>query len=110
MLNTGHSIKFSLSDDEEELTVTGGPFGSDSYKFLQFHFHWGGAEGEKGSEHTLNGQRFDAEMHMVHVNSKYDDATEAAGNEDGLAVLGFFLERFDSHPRGPTDVKMTPAY
>ena len=33
------------------------------------HAHWGDKAG-KGSEHTLGGKTFDAEIHIVHYNSK----------------------------------------
>jgi carbonic anhydrase len=47
--------------------------GTDAYSLLQFHFH-------APSEHALNGQLFDAELHLVHRNAFGD-----------LAVVGVFL-------------------
>jgi carbonic anhydrase len=47
-----------------------------TYKLLQAHLHW------RGSEHTIDGWKFEAEVHLVHVN------TEDSGK---LAVLGFFV-------------------
>ena len=35
-------------------------------------------------------------MHLVHVNNKYPTIEVALGNDDGLAVMGFFLESSDS--------------
>ena len=32
--------------------------------------------------------RYAMEMHLVHMNSKYNDITEALAQPDGLAVLG----------------------
>ena len=40
------------------LTMTGGPYGSNVYQLASFHFHWGCNDGE-GSEHTINGKRYD---------------------------------------------------
>ena len=40
------------------------------YELQQFHFHWGSSTGSKGSEHTLYGNQFDAELHFVHYNTK----------------------------------------
>ena len=46
----------------------------------QFHFHWGDGNGGKGSEHTLFGKQFDAELHFVHYNTKCGrDLGEAIG-------------------------------
>ena len=33
------------------------------YHLGQFHFHWGSAE-DKGSEHTIDGKRYFAEVHL----------------------------------------------
>ena len=54
------------------------------------HWHWG-SDSTQGSEHTLDGAMSPIEIHLVHVNSKYDLAT-ALTKSDGLAVLGVFYE------------------
>ena len=35
----------------------------------QMHAHWGSCAGH-GSEHTVNGKQYDAELHIVHFNTK----------------------------------------
>lgn len=40
--------------------VTGGPL-KDTYHFEQFHLHWG-SKNDKGSEHTINGKLYAAEV------------------------------------------------
>ena len=65
------------------------------------HAHWGDKEG-CGSEHTLNGQSFDAELHIVHFNSKYGDPNVAVDKPDGLAVLGMFIKTGKTHPEFET--------
>ena len=66
------------------------------YELAQLHFHWGDSSGNKGSEHTLDGEQFDAELHFVHYNTKCGrDLTEALLNcegQDALAVLGVFID------------------
>ena len=57
---------------------------------VQLHAHWGHQSGH-GSEHTINGKSYDAELHIVHYNTKYDNPGAALDQEDGLAVLGIFL-------------------
>ena len=57
----------------------------------QFHIHWAAANKE-GSEHTLNNKQYFGELHIVHYNTKYGSIGEAASKDDGLAVLGFFIE------------------
>merc|ERR1711974_522512 len=67
------------------------------YELWQFHAHWGDAN-EKGSEHTVEGKMYPSELHLVHWNkSKYSSPNEAAGEPDGLAVLGIFLEVGEKH-------------
>ena len=44
-----------------------------------------------GSEHTVDGEYYFGEMHIVHMNLKYGNVSEALKHSDGLAVLGFFV-------------------
>ena len=45
-----------------------------------------------GSEHTLDGRTFPAELHIVHKNLKYGSMGEAVKHKDGIAAVGFFLQ------------------
>ncbi|MYD99266.1 MAG: carbonic anhydrase family protein [Gammaproteobacteria bacterium] len=72
--NNGHTVEVrSTNDNWIEV-------GDDSYELVQFHFHTPG-------EHTVAGQRFDMEIHLVHRN----EAEE-------LAVVGILVRRGNSHP------------
>ncbi|EEB15697.1 carbonic anhydrase, putative [Pediculus humanus corporis] len=89
LCNSGYGWKVSVEDEKSELS--GGPL-EGKYKLEQFHCHWG-CSNDKGSEHTVNGQCFAGELHLVHWNStKYSSFKEAANYSDGLAVLGIFLK------------------
>nr|XP_057941242.1 uncharacterized protein LOC131137376 isoform X4 [Doryrhamphus excisus] len=70
------------------------------YTAVQMHLHWGGWDLEaSGAEHTIDGIRYMAELHVVHFNSdKYKSFTEARDKSDGLAVLAFFYDQL----AGPT--------
>ena len=57
-----------------------------SYQMLQLHFHWG-SDNSRGSEHTINGEEFPMEMHIVHKKVGLT-VEEALGTSDGLAVVG----------------------
>ncbi|XP_078682301.1 carbonic anhydrase 2-like isoform X2 [Branchiostoma floridae x Branchiostoma belcheri] len=79
--NNGHAIQVDLlskTGKTDNYQISGGGL-PGTYNVLQFHFHW-------GSEHTINGKRYDAEMHMVTWNTKYKDVYEARDN-NGLATL-----------------------
>ncbi|KAM6301581.1 LOW QUALITY PROTEIN: carbonic anhydrase 9 [Podargus strigoides] len=86
MSNNGHTVVLELP---ESLAITGGY--AQQYRAVQLHLHWGSTLGP-GSEHTVNGHRFPAEIHVVHYNTKYNSFKEAMVHPDGLAVLGAFLE------------------
>ncbi|NXX28223.1 CAH9 anhydrase, partial [Nicator chloris] len=92
--NNGHTVVLDLP---ESLALTGGY--AQQYRAVQLHLHWGSPSGP-GSEHTVNGRRFAAEIHVVHYNTKYDSFTEAMVHPDGLAVLGAFLEASSMHQQG----------
>ncbi|XP_010012747.1 PREDICTED: carbonic anhydrase 9-like, partial [Nestor notabilis] len=84
--NNGHTAVLELP---QSLAITGGY--AQQYRAAQLHLHWGATTGP-GSEHTINGHRFAAEIHVVHYNTKYDSFKEAMVHPDGLAVLAAFLE------------------
>ena len=86
--NTGSSWKVDVNPEGSSLS--GGPLDS-TYQLAQFHAHWGG-ENSRGSEHTVDGKSFSAELHLVHFNTKYGDLGNAADKPDGLAVLGMFIK------------------
>ncbi|KAI9530869.1 hypothetical protein NQZ68_000360 [Dissostichus eleginoides] len=92
MSNNGHSVQIDLPPT---MMITKGLPGK--YTAVQMHLHWGGWDLEaSGAEHTIDGIRYMAELHVVHYNSdKYKSFTEARDKTDGLAVLAFFYD--DGH-------------
>lgn len=51
------------------------------------HLHWG-PQGKGGSEHYLDHEPADIEIHLVHRNLRYGSLKEAGEHSDGLVVLG----------------------
>lgn len=90
--NTGRSLKIDINQQSE---VTGGPL-RDRFHFEQFHLHWGSTN-DKGSEHTINGQLYAAEWHLVHWNLKYGNFLEAAYQPDGLSVVTYMVKVGSEH-------------
>uniref|UniRef100_A0A3B4DNP9 Carbonic anhydrase n=1 Tax=Pygocentrus nattereri TaxID=42514 RepID=A0A3B4DNP9_PYGNA len=41
-----------------------------TYKAVELHFHWG-KDGGPGSEHTIDGEQYPMEMHIVHIKEIY---------------------------------------
>ncbi|CAH1800456.1 unnamed protein product, partial [Owenia fusiformis] len=77
----GHTAQLEL--DKCDYTILVGLLGA--YSVLQAHFHWG-EDSTRGSEHTIDGQRYPMEMHIV-AKKKFGTSTCAE-----IAVLGFFFE------------------
>ena len=78
VIDDGHSIKASVTGGLSSLTLD-----NVDFDLLQFHFH-------ETSEHSLNNEMFDGEMHFVHK--------ERGGN--GLLALGLFLKESNSAQSG----------
>ena len=68
VLNNGHTVQANYPKGSRI------SLGDRSFELLQFHFH-------TPSEHAINGERFAAEMHLVHK--------DASGN---LAVIGVMIK------------------
>ncbi|XP_060988586.1 carbonic anhydrase 9 isoform X1 [Dama dama] len=86
LCNNGHTVQLSLPSG---LKMALGP--GQEYRALQLHLHWG-APGRPGSEHTVDGHRFPAEIHVVHLSTAFEESDEALGRPGGLAVLAAFLQ------------------
>uniref|UniRef100_A0A673AVU8 Carbonic anhydrase n=1 Tax=Sphaeramia orbicularis TaxID=375764 RepID=A0A673AVU8_9TELE len=85
--NNGHSVQVGVPHLS---TVSGGGLPT-TYKAVQFHLHWGD-NGGPGSEHTIDGEQYPMELHIVHMKHHYTDLTTALSDPEGVAVLGFFYE------------------
>ncbi|XP_053503810.1 carbonic anhydrase 4b [Ictalurus furcatus] len=88
--NNGHTVKFNLSGD----AVIDGAGLKETYKAMEVHFHWG-KNGGPGSEHTIDGEQYPMEMHIVHIKKDYSSVEEAVKDPSGLAVFGFLYEESD---------------
>ncbi|KAH8340907.1 carbonic anhydrase 2 [Drosophila kikkawai] len=90
--NNGHSAHMDIpaTTNGKRPYITGGLL-KGRYVADGFHFHWG-SPNQRGSEHSINKQRFDVELHIVHRNARYSDVNEAAKHKDGLAVIGVMFK------------------
>jgi len=88
LTNTGHGWRVDF--DSGSSSIRGGPLEGE-YELAQYHCHWG-RENARGSEHTVDGKRYAAELHLVHFNKRYGSFAEAADKSDGLAVIGVFID------------------
>ncbi|XP_072230871.1 carbonic anhydrase 4-like [Leuresthes tenuis] len=92
--NNGHSVQVEVPN----LSTISGADLPATYKAVQFHLHWGN-KGGPGSEHTIDGEQYPMELHIVHMKTQYTSLTTALSDKEGVAVLGFFFERSNSANR-----------
>ncbi|NWV03715.1 CAH4 anhydrase, partial [Ptilonorhynchus violaceus] len=93
--NNGHTGKccpFKVTLDTSPRVGGGGL--ARTYKAVEFHLHWGVPDPEQnipGSEHSIDGEKYAMELHVVHIRADVSSVDEAKSKEDGLAVLAFFV-------------------
>ncbi|XP_022094576.1 carbonic anhydrase 1-like isoform X1 [Acanthaster planci] len=86
-----NGFTFQVNAESGGTNLSGGPL-SNNHRLAQFHCHWGSKDGQ-GSEHTVNGAPYDAELHLVHWNSDlFQSVGDALPKDKGLAVLTAFLK------------------
>ena len=96
--NIGNNVSIS-PDPGTEILLKGGPL-QQLYRFAEMHLHWGELD-VCGCEHTLDGERFAAELHLVHWNTGYETQPQAMDKSDGLAVLGIWLNAREANACHP---------
>jgi carbonic anhydrase len=74
VFNNGHTVQVNY-DEGSDLQI-----GEHSYSLVQYHFH-------SPSEHTVDGQRFPMEMHLVH-----------RGPDEAVAVIGVLIREGRHNP------------
>ena len=83
--NTGHSVQFTPTNGDTATVENH----QGTYEVQQFHFHWGSEDGVGGSEHRVNGDQFDAELHFVTL-KRGETADSDAG--DAFSVVAVFFD------------------
>ncbi|XP_047403651.1 carbonic anhydrase 4 [Sciurus carolinensis] len=95
--NNGHTVMVSLGNGPR---ISGGGLTSQ-YRATQFHLHWS-KELDRGSEHSLDGEHFAMEMHIVHEKEKRTRSNEKDNQDpkDEIAVLAFLVQEGDNVNQG----------
>ena len=85
VVNNGNTVTINMKARENSSypILSGGPFNSTEYSFIQAVFHWGDDD-TKGSEHTIRGSTYPLEMQLLHQTS--------SGEENKLAITSFLFE------------------
>merc|ERR1712130_1003201 len=88
IMNNGHTVQVNIDPSNKCLVNIAGK----EFKLVQFHFH-------TPSEHTVDAQLFDMEMHLVHVNEKSE-----------IAVLGFMFTTKQKYQRPKLELTKSRAH
>nr|XP_046236000.1 receptor-type tyrosine-protein phosphatase gamma-like isoform X2 [Scatophagus argus] len=89
MKNTGKTVAIILKDD---YFVRGAGL-PGRFKAEKVEFHWGPSNGSEGSEHSINGRRYPAEMQIYLYNSDDFDSLSAALREKRIiAAMAVFFQ------------------
>jgi len=85
VVNNGNTVTINMKKNANSSypILSGGPFNSTEYSFIQAVFHWGNDD-TKGSEHTIRGSTYPLEMQLLHQTS--------SGEENKLAITSFLFE------------------
>ncbi|XP_045381531.1 carbonic anhydrase 4 [Lemur catta] len=91
--NNGHSVvMLPMTTDGTEVAIAGGGLPA-RYQVTQFHLHWSRLM-DAGSEHSINGERFAMELHIVHQKEEgtSGNQNDAQDSGDDTAVLAFLVK------------------
>ncbi|XP_047358161.1 carbonic anhydrase-related protein 10-like isoform X1 [Vespa velutina] len=100
LANTGHSVVFAVENDTRHpVNISGGPL-SYRYQFHEIHLHFG-LEEHIGSEHTIDGHAFPAELQIFGFNSQlYNNFSDALHRAQGIVAVSLLLQVGDlSNPQ-----------
>ncbi|KAM7440907.1 Carbonic anhydrase [Porites harrisoni] len=92
LLNDGHEPVLTVDKTRGICNLTAIP--SLYNKVFQLHdliIHFG-CESDRGSEHTVDGKKFPAELQLMFFNTEYGSYENAAPLQDGLAAISVFIK------------------
>jgi carbonic anhydrase len=92
LMNTGHDIKLVIDEPSPHIiNISGGPL-TYQFRVCEIVFHFGSID-SLGSEHTIDGQSFPAEIQIMGYNiDLYGNLTQAAYSPSGLIVVGLLVQ------------------
>ncbi|CAB0041881.1 unnamed protein product, partial [Trichogramma brassicae] len=92
LTNTGHSVVFTVDNDTRQpVNISGGPL-SYRYQFHEIHLHYGLYD-NVGSEHTVDGYSFPAEIQIFGFNSHlYNNFSDALHRAQGIVAVSLLLQ------------------
>lgn len=90
LVNTGRDIRFVV--ENETTVVSGGPL-SYEYRLHELVLHYGRSDDASGSEHTISGQRFAAELQFYLFNHDlYSSWQESVNQPNGVTAIAVLIQ------------------
>ena len=90
IVNNGHSFNVEFDDSQDNAVLKGGPL-SDSYRLIQFHFHWGSSDGQ-GSEHTVNKKKICCRASLGSLEHQIWGLWKSCAATGWIGCFGYFFE------------------
>ncbi|XP_050413678.2 putative carbonic anhydrase 1 [Patella vulgata] len=91
LINNGINPKFEPED--EDVKLYGVPNSRRSYILDNVHLHFGPRGDDRQTEHTIGGENFDAEAHLVHHRSDFNNLSEASIHPGGIVVVAILFSK-----------------
>ncbi|CAG5121209.1 unnamed protein product [Candidula unifasciata] len=89
LYNNGHDPTISFHGSNTAYLFNA-PHTNGAYILDNIHIHF--CTNAKGSEHAIDGQFYQGEIHLVHYKASYGTLAKAVQQEDGLVVVGIMLQ------------------
>ncbi|XP_074629900.1 carbonic anhydrase 2-like [Acropora palmata] len=91
LLNNGHEPVLTADGARGICNLTGASLKNKYFQLHDLNIHFG-CDTDRGSEHTIDGKPFPAELQLMFYNTDYGSFENAAPLQDGLAAISVLLE------------------
>ncbi|XP_068683578.1 carbonic anhydrase-like [Montipora foliosa] len=91
LLNNGREPVLTADDERGTCNLTGAVLKNKNFQLHDLNIHFG-CDTDKGSEHTIDGKAFPAELQVMFYNTDYGSYEIAAPLQDGLAGISVLLK------------------
>ncbi|XP_078349815.1 carbonic anhydrase 2-like [Oculina patagonica] len=91
LLNNGYEPVLTADNARGTCNLTGIPLDNKNFELHDLNIHFG-CDTDRGSEHTVDGKPFPAELQLMFYNTEYGSYENAAQRQDGLAAISVLLK------------------
>jgi len=91
LLNNGHEPVLTADNTRGTCNLTAVSLNNKNYELHDMNIHFG-CDSSRGSEHTVDGKSFPAELQLMFFNTEYGSYENAAPLQDGLAAISMLLK------------------